>query len=402
MKYLRLQKEGKESYRSAKTRSWEKAELEARTVRDEWDPEKQKLKALIAQHEEKQAAQITIADTLERWVASATKGIEDENSRRKYQTAARKIGAWARYADPESKRTNRKDPLVYVSEVTRDALDRWVVGWGRDASRPQDRFKGATGGALLEKVKKWLEYCVDIGWITTNPATKIKAISRDSAQTLPLLDGRYESVIAATYAYDECARPDDRFGPELRAIIELQRWAGLRISDALLAARSRLDGNRFTLIPYKTRRVEKSKLVVILPDHVVAALDSLPSRPGVDPRYFFWSGTSKVKSLTGLWQKKFARLNDYLTLVDYEDDPQPLKFHSHQLRDTFAVEQLLSGTPMEDVSKMLGHKSIKITEKYYAAWVPARQIQLEEKMIAALRRQGAKVSLRAKVVSIIA
>jgi integrase len=92
-----------------------------------------------------------------------------------------------------------------------------------------------------------------------------------------------------------------------------------------------------------------------------------------------------------MWQRKLARLNQYLSLADY--DGRPLRCHSHQLRDTFAVEHLLAGTSMEDLSKMLSHKSVRITEKYYAPWVPARQTQLEEKMIAAMTKMGASVSL---------
>jgi len=46
------------------------------------------------------------------------------------------------------------------------------------------------------------------------------------------------------------------------------------------------------------------------------------------------------------------------------------------LRDTFAVEMLLAGVPLEQVSLLLGHKSAKITEKHYAPWVKARQEQL--------------------------
>lgn len=42
-------------------------------------------------------------------------------------------------------------------------------------------------------------------------------------------------------------------------------------------------------------------------------------------------------------------------------------------RDTFAVEMLLAGVPLEQVSILLGHKSVKITEKHYAPWVKARQ-----------------------------
>jgi integrase/recombinase XerD len=389
MKQLRFQKDGKEWFRSAATRSWEKAEDRATEVRDGWDPVKQKLKALEAHKAaEDDLRLVKIEVALTRWFATATKDMKDQHSRGKFETAVRKINAWAKHTNPQE----GKAPLVYVFEITPDNLDSWVTGWKVDAERVQDRFGSSVAGSLLKKLKNWLQYCVKLGWIKANPAADMKAIPRHSAQTLPLLNGRYEQVIAATYAYDESMPPDDRFGPELRALFELMRWTGLRISDALLAKRDRLDGNRFTLIPHKTRKT-KFKLVVIVPDHVVADLDNLPARPGVEPRYFFYSGRSKVKSLTGLWQKKIDRLNNFLALVDYQEDPQPLRFHSHQLRDTFAVEQLLHEVPMEDVSLMLGHKSVTVTEKYYAAWVPGRQTQLENKMIAALKRQGAHVTL---------
>ncbi|SRR6266849_6378392 len=51
--------------------------------------------------------------------------------------------------------------------------------------------------------------------------------------------------------------------------------------------------------------------------------------------------------------------------------------HPHQLRDTFAVSLLEKGVPLEEVSKLLGHESIKTTEKYYAKWVKARQDRLD-------------------------
>jgi hypothetical protein len=41
------------------------------------------------------------------------------------------------------------------------------------------------------------------------------------------------------------------------------------------------------------------------------------------------------------------------------------------------VELLLEGVPMERVSILLGHSSVKITERHYAPWVQARQAQLE-------------------------
>ena len=45
---------------------------------------------------------------------------------------------------------------------------------------------------------------------------------------------------------------------------------------------------------------------------------------------------------------------------------------------TFAVELLLAGVPLERVSVLLGHQSVKVTEKHYTPWVRARQEQLEQ------------------------
>jgi integrase len=51
--------------------------------------------------------------------------------------------------------------------------------------------------------------------------------------------------------------------------------------------------------------------------------------------------------------------------------------HAHRWRDTFAVELLLSGMPIEQVSVLLGHQSVSVTERHYSPWVRSRQEQLE-------------------------
>ena len=50
---------------------------------------------------------------------------------------------------------------------------------------------------------------------------------------------------------------------------------------------------------------------------------------------------------------------------------------SHRFRDTFAVELLLVGVPIERVSILLGHQSVRVTERHYNPWVRSRQEQLE-------------------------
>jgi integrase len=41
------------------------------------------------------------------------------------------------------------------------------------------------------------------------------------------------------------------------------------------------------------------------------------------------------------------------------------------------VELLLADVPLDRVSILLGHKSVRITERHYSPWVRSRQEQLE-------------------------
>jgi len=57
--------------------------------------------------------------------------------------------------------------------------------------------------------------------------------------------------------------------------------------------------------------------------------------------------------------------------------------YPHRLRDTFAVELLLAGMPLDRVSILLGHSSMRITERHYAPWTRSRQEQIEADLRAA-------------------
>jgi len=58
--------------------------------------------------------------------------------------------------------------------------------------------------------------------------------------------------------------------------------------------------------------------------------------------------------------------------------------HTHRFRDTFAVGLLEKGVSLESVSVLLGHQSVKITQKHYSPWVKTRQEALEKEVLHAL------------------
>jgi len=141
----------------------------------------------------------------------------------------------------------------------------------------------------------------------------------------------------------------------------LLRYSGLRIGDAVTLERSRIAGDKLFLYTAKTG----TPVYVPLPDFVLAALEAVPRISG---RFFFWTGESKIDSATGDWQRTLKGVFEQVGIPDG---------YAHRFRNTFAVGLLQAGVPMERVSVLLGHSSIKVTERHYSPWVRARQEQLE-------------------------
>ena len=96
-----------------------------------------------------------------------------------------------------------------------------------------------------------------------------------------------------------------------------------------------------------------------------------------NPEYVFWSGKGKEESITKNWAKYY--IAPLFNAAKIQNDGHMM---SHRLRDTFAVDLLENGVPLEEVSKLLGHTSVKTTEKSYAPWVTARQDRLDSLVVA--------------------
>ena len=74
-----------------------------------------------------------------------------------------------------------------------------------------------------------------------------------------------------------------------------------------------------------------------------------------------------------------------------EADGTPKRCTAHMCRDTFAVELLLAEVPLDQVSLLLGHDSVKVTARHYAPFVKARQEQLESSARCAWEQQPAAI-----------
>ena len=170
-------------------------------------------------------------------------------------------------------------------------------------------------------------------------------------------------ILAAITRYrDEFPNRGKENALRLRAFVLLLRYSGMRIGDTVSLSADRIKGNRLFLYTAKTG----TPVNTVLPDFVLEALEACPKVTDV---YFFWNGKDKLETTVGSWRKRLGKL---FQLAEVR------KGHAHRFRDTFAVELLLAGVPIEKVSVLLGHQSVRITERHYSPWVRARQEQLEQ------------------------
>jgi integrase/recombinase XerD len=135
----------------------------------------------------------------------------------------------------------------------------------------------------------------------------------------------------------------------------------MRLGDVATLSTDRLIRNKIQLYTQKTG----VPVYCVLPQFVANLLESLPR---ISERYFWWTGKSTLHTVNGIWQRTLKTLFKRAEIKNG---------YAHRLRDTFSVSLLLAGVPIEQVSILLGHSNIKVTQQHYNPWVRDRQLQLE-------------------------
>jgi integrase/recombinase XerD len=278
--------------------------------------------------------------------------------------------AWKEFfADAEARKL--KPPTLGKYKLLRRRMEQFAREFGLRYLREFDltmcrKFRASwplqnlAALKTLERLRAFFRFAMEAGWIAAIPTVGLKNPKTTNAPTLPFNSAELSEILGACDVYrDHHPKAGEANALRLRAFISLLRYSGLRIRDAVTLERHRVTDGKLFLYQAKTG----TAVYCPLPPFVVALLEALPTE-----KYFFWTGRSDPKSAVGDWQRTLRRLFALTRIV---------RGHAHRFRDTFAVELLLAGVPLERVSMLLGHQSTKVTEKHYTPWVLARQEQLE-------------------------
>ena len=344
---------GKHDKKSAKTRSWDIATKAARKLEEELElaangiepPKKPDYIAIEA------AADLYLGDMAQR-------GIKDLSKARRMLSRLRD------YANGKN--------VILLKDVTARLLTEWRSGW---------TFKKGSDSPAVHwsVVKTFFKWAFSTDLIPADPSAKLKSLPSGRHQVLPLSRDDFDRILAAV---DQCC-----FTPaveyRVKTFILLQRWSGLACMDAATLRRDALsDSNNIS----RERNKTDGEVFIPLPPPVAEMLRALPND---HPEYFFWNpGRMKTTSLVCMFGDWLRTVFDKACVRHSMSE-----MLSHRFRHTFAVEMLLAGMGTEQVSKLLGHKTLRTTEKYYSAWVKERQQRLEAEVKDAWKKMSLPTSL---------
>jgi site-specific recombinase XerD len=159
-------------------------------------------------------------------------------------------------------------------------------------------------------------------------------------------------------AYDEARR--------LRAFVELLRWSGMAISDAVQFRHELIDKNG--ALTYQRQKSKKTARPGILPAHVLEYLHTVPVGEGT-PEQPFLKPNFKRKASLDRWRRRLTQLYKAAGIKKIKTDVGSWKSpKAHVLRDTFAVGLIREGKNSTVVAAALGDTT-KMVEDHYSPWI---------------------------------
>lgn len=327
---------------SLDTRDWKKANQKVH----EWESKERVIEP---------GAAMSVADAWTSLIADLEARKLSDETIRKYKLLERQMKAYG-----ESR------GLALLNQFDVDALSRFRATW-KDGPR--------TAGKKLERLRAFFRFAHDRQWIETNPATRIKLPKVSLRPTMPLTHDEMVKILAACDRVQATTPIEGKLNAHrTKTLVLLMRYSGMRVSDAVTLTTDRIDGKRLFLYTQKTG----VPVYTVLPDSVLQVLNATPR---ITTTHYFWTGIGKRRTVVTHWQKRLKRIFDLAEVSKGEGNAI-----SHRFRDTFAVELLLAGVPIERVSILLGHQSVRVTEKHYNPWVRSRQEQLEADIASAWSR----------------
>lgn len=352
-KHFEWMVDGVQYRKKAGTRSWEQAEAGKRLLEDQFagrvsttakpdggQPFAPAIKAFITQKE--------------------TDGIGDSQLSR-YTTELARFASFC-----------ERNGVFTTQLVTPDLVTDYKATW------PELYESTYTRREVQKRLLAFLKLCVYRDWLDRVP--RMSTVRITEPPTEPLTETEFQKLLGAIPKAINRKPAQQR----MHALIMLMRWSGLAVRDASGLRRDRLrvdEKANYAAVPNFRRKLESTGTRqddVWVPIPLAVGLELQKVANG-NPKYLFWNpqdgNTSNARSARFFSEQISA-------VFDAAGIESAGHMVGHRLRDTFACDLLQKGVSVEDVSKLLGHKSIRTTEIAYAKWIKGRQDRLTSVVMA--------------------
>lgn len=310
------------------------------------------LAALISNDKKQHADALSIEECIEKYLASH----KHELGERTYGQYKLHLGRLHEYCEAQA--------VYSMRELNVDLLETFKVKGLPDLA---DTSKST----VVAKLRCFLREAFRRGWITEPLVDRVTPHRAIYAQKEPYSDEEVDKILNEALKLSGGTHAYAKHPKTFRLLLELMLETGMRVGDAIRYNPALVVKGEhlwiYTYLPQKQQRTKKPKpLEAYIPDRLKQAIDGCD---WLSTKLPFFYGSSR--NPTYLANEVYERMQTLGARCGVSD------CRPHRLRDTFAVRKLLAGFQLEDVSRLLGHSSVKVTEAYYAKWVSARKVRLE-------------------------
>lgn len=255
----------------------------------------------------------------------------------------------------------RRTKLTSLEEINRPLIEHYIV-----KSKIEKGWSAKTIKNTLNTLRLFLDWCVSMDFLESNPASKIP--SPKLPKRLPKSLNKEESLRLLEWA--RVARFDYKFERfRALAILAVLLYTGIRKQELLNLKLSDVDFQKRTLFVecgkgQKDRVIPLNyKLIQILQDYL-----NERTRLSKNTAYFFSTLRGNGKMSPMAIKRIFERIKKESGVYAYP----------HLMRHTFATLMLEGGCDLFTLSKLMGHGDVKTTTIYLSTSVKHSMEQIHK------------------------
>jgi len=333
-----------------------------------FDPEIEQAREAKSAHT---ASRLTIEDAVQMWLDRTELHFGKASSYAQYRSLLKGLMF---YIDKWNLGREDAQRIRFIRQLDTAFCTKWYQSWKLANTVMRQRWG---------VIRSFFNYLHQQGAITVNPVMAIKAVKAEKTyHNVPFTEQQYNDILNdADWLVDQRVLNGERevYCRRLHIFVELLRWTGMDIGDAVQFRPLMVDGDG--VLRYLRTKTGVQAVIPLTP-HMADLLKEIPLAPDSVSDMPFRYRDNDLTSDVHNWARRIRRAMDLAKVtkvqlveksgvpaVDRNGHPVVKSTNVKMFRHTFAVGCLTAGIPKENVARMLGHISTEMLDTHYAPWV---------------------------------